>query len=373
MTENLHPGVYLAQELQNRRWSQTDLAFVLGCNSKAINQIINGKQGISPAMSKALGEALGLEPDYFAELQTAYDLAAASAPDPGVSVRAKLANTYPIREMMRRGWISADHPDNLERELARFFDVDDPVRVPHLSHSAKKPKYEDISPSQLAWLHRVRQIAKRMIAPKYSEKHLSDATKEMRNFLAAPEEARHVPRLLNECGVRFIIVEPLPQSKIDGVCFWIDINSPVIGLSMRFDRIDNFWFVVRHEIEHVIRGDGRRQKPMVDTELHGERAGTSNILPEEERIANAAAADFCIPSDKMKSFIARKSPLFYEKDVLAFSRLNGVHPGLTVGQIQHHTGRYDYLRKHQVRVRQFVLPGAMVDGWGQTAMSEGRV
>jgi HTH-type transcriptional regulator/antitoxin HigA len=145
----------------------------------------------------------------------------------------------------------------------------------------------------------------------------------------------------------------------------------VIGLSMRFDRIDNFWFVVRHEIEHVLRGDGRQRRGMVDAELSGDRAGTGEFLPEEERIANAAAAEFCVPAAKMDSFIARKSPLFYERDVLAFSRLNGVHPGLPVGQIQHRTGRYDYLKKYQVKIRQFVLPGSRVDGWGQTAMTEG--
>lgn len=210
-----------------------------------------------------------------------------------------------------------------------------------------------------------------MVSPKYSKQYLENSTENMRSLLMAPEEARHVPRVLHECGVRFVIVEPLPQLKIDGVCFWLDDHAPVIGLSMRFDRIDNFWFVVRHEIEHVIRGDGRNNQGMVDAELQGEGASVSELLPSEERIANAAAADFCIPTGKIESFIARKSPLFYEKDVLAFSRLNGVHPGLAIGQLQHRTGRYDYLKKYQVKIRQFVLPGAMVDGWGQTAMSAG--
>lgn len=371
MSEHLHPGVHLAEELQKRGWSQLDLAFVLGSHSKAVNQIINGKQGVSPSMSRALGDALGLPGNYFADLQTAYDVASASEPDPAVSLRARLASTYPIRDMIKRGWL-ADRSDDLGAELARFFGVDDPNNVPHMAHSAKKTSYsEDISPSQLAWLYRVRQIAKRMAAPKYSERSLIDATGKMRELLTAPEEARHAPRILHECGVRFVVVEPLPQSKIDGVCFWLDGRSPIVGLSMRFDRIDNFWFVLRHEIEHVLRGDGRKEQGAVDTELVGERAGTGDLLPPEERTANAAASDFCVPSEKMDSFIARKHPLFYERDVLAFSRLNGVHPGLPVGQIQHRTGRYDFLKKYQAKIRQFVLPGARVDGWGQTAMIEG--
>jgi HTH-type transcriptional regulator/antitoxin HigA len=44
-----------------------------------------------------------------------------------------------------------------------------------------------------------------------------------------------------------------------------------------------------------------------------------------------------------------------------------VHPGIVVGQIQAHTKKWDFLRKYLVKIRQYLLPGAMVDGWGQVA------
>ncbi len=365
-----HPGILLAQELEKRGWGQNDLTFVLGCGPKSVNQIINGKQGISPMMSKLLGEALGLPFDHFAGLQRMFDLAGAGEPDPGVTLRAKMQTNYPIREMVRRGWLRSGEVVDLGEQLASFFEVANQTDIPYLAHAAKKTAYEtkEIPPAQLAWLFRVRQIAKSMTVPKYSQDALASAVIHMREMLTAPEEARHVPRLLAECGVRFAIVEVLPQSKIDGVCFWLDKNSPVIGMSMRFDRMDNFWFVLRHECEHVLKGHGRLSpEGMIDADLHGEQAGVDEALPEEERIANAAASDFCVPREKMDSFILRKNPFFYEKDVLAFSKLNGVHPALTVGQIQHRTQRYDYLKKYQTKIRQFVLPGAIVDGWKQSA------
>lgn len=364
-----HPGTYLRQILDERGWSQTDLVFVLGCHPKSVNQIINEKQGVSSAMSKALGNALGLSPSYFSELQRAFDLASAEEPDPSVSVRAQLLRTYPIREMVKRGWLRDGDAESLGRQLALFFDVDDPSHVPYLAHAAKKTSYEErsIPPVQLAWLFRVRQIANALSVPKFSQSRLSGAIPRMRELLIAPEEARHVPRILAECGVRFVLVEALPSSKIDGVCFWLDQHSPVIGMSLRFDRIDNFWFVLRHEIEHVLRGHGKAEpEGMIDAELQGEHAGTGETVPEEERTANLAASDFCVPREKMASFIARKNPFFYEKDVLAFAKINNVHPGLPVGQIQHETGRFDYLKKYQVKIRQSVLPGSIADGWGQS-------
>ncbi len=361
-----HPGLLLLQELEKRGWTQSDLTFVLGCNPKAVNQIINGKQGISPAMSKALGEALGLPFDHFAGLQRAFDLSSASDPGADITLRAKMLRNYPIREMIRRGWIKGGEAEDLGVQLAKFFEVSDAGDVPYLAHAAKKTSYEAIPPPNSLGCFEYGRSHGQSRFPKYSEQVLRAAVARLREMLIAPEETRHVPRVLAECGVRFAVVETLPQAKIDGVCFWLDKNSPVIGLSMRFDRIDNFWFVLRHEIEHVLRGDGRlTAEGMIDAELEGDQAGTSVGLPEEERAANAAASDFCVPREKMDSFILRKNPFFYEKDVLAFAKINGVHPGLPVGQIQHRTGRYDYLKKHQAKIWPFVLPGAIVDGWDQ--------
>jgi HTH-type transcriptional regulator / antitoxin HigA len=362
-----HPGEYLKEEMETRGWFQRDLAFILGCHEASINTIIAGKRGISPEMAKALAVAFNKPAEYFADLQKAYELAHAQAPNPGVTLRARMQNRYPVREMIRRGWIDETDAPTLEMQLARFFGVRSADEIPYLAHAPKKSNYEarEVPPAQLAWLFRVRQIAKSISVQRYSERALREALPRLQNLLSAPEEARHVPRILMECGMRFIIVETLPHAKIDGVCFWLDKNAPVIGMSIRYDRIDNFWFILRHEIEHVLQKHGL-DKEVIDAELEGEQAGTGTSIPEEERLANAAAGNFCVPADKIDSFMRRKHPLYYEKDVLAFARLLNTHPGVIVGQMQYRLGRYDYLKKYLVKIRQCVLPGAMVDGWGQT-------
>jgi HTH-type transcriptional regulator/antitoxin HigA len=254
----------------------------------------------------------------------------------------------------------------LEAQLVRFFDVNSADHIPYLAHAARKSNYEhsSVPPAQLAWLFRVRHIAKSISVPRYSEAALKEAlNRRFRPLLLAPEDAREVPKILTECGVRFILVEKLPGAEIDGVCFWLD-NAPVICMTTRYDRIDNFWFVLRHESEHVLRRHGREQEIIDD--LDGERASaTDSAIPEEERIANAAAGDFCAPADKLDSFMLRKRPFFYERDVIAFARLHQRHPGLVVGQMRHRMKRHDYLTRYLVKIRQFVLRGAITDGWGQ--------
>ena len=267
--------------------------------------------------------------------------------------------------MIRRGWLADADAANLELQMARFFEVSSAEDIPHLPHAGKKPRYDEIPPAQLAWLFRVRQIARSITVVEFSSEKLRAALSDLRRLLTSPENIHHIPCILAECGVRFILVEPLPQGKIDGVCFWLDPNSPVIGMSLRYDRIDNFWFVLRHEIEHVLQRHGQADEVGMIDELEGNRAAVDGPdLPAEELIANKAAAEFCIPRHEILEFIAQRSPYISEREVLSFAKRLDVHPGLVVGQIHSRTGRYDFLRRYLVKVRQFILPDAITDGWG---------
>ncbi len=116
----------------------------------------------------------------------------------------------------------------------------------------------------------------------------------------------------------------------------------------------------------MLRGDGRATVTL-DTELERERAGTGAQLEDQERFANEAAADFCVPTKTLKQFIARKAPIFTERDILGFARVVKVHPGLVAGQLQHATARYERFRDHLTKIRSIVLPNVMHDGWGDTA------
>jgi HTH-type transcriptional regulator/antitoxin HigA len=365
LTDVPHPGEFIQEELDERGWSQRDLAYILGVPEQSVNVITSGKRGISPEMAKALGEAFDVSAEYFSNLQKAFEMANAREPDPAVARRALLQGSFPVREMIRRGWFVDTDVGMLEAQLMRFFRVNDLAHVPGMAHAAKKGgDYGDVSPAQLAWLYRVKQLSDEMVVPRYSESALRGAISALPRYMVDPEEVRNVPRMLSECGVRFLVVETLPKANIDGVCFW-DGDTPVIGMSVRHDRNDNFWFVLGHELEHVLRGDGRSNEPTVDHDLEGERAGQSSSLPPEERAANAAGANLCVPHEEMESFYIRKNPFFSERDILGFARRVQRHPGIVIGQLQHRIQRYDYLTRLKAKVRQFLFPASLVDGWGE--------
>jgi HTH-type transcriptional regulator / antitoxin HigA len=371
MSEFTMPGQLIANLLQERGWSSRNLAVVLEKDETTISKIITGKGAVTTETALALEDIFGVKAEIFLELQRQYDLAVArlsARPDKGRAMRATLFADLPITVMAKRGWIDASDPQNMaqvEAGLIKFFGVSSLEEIELLPHAAKKTQVNTpVTPAQMAWLYRVRKIAEEMMVAPFSNSSLERAITNLRQLMIAPEEARKVPRILAEAGVRFVIVESLPSAKIDGVCFWLDDQSPVVGLSMRHDRIDNFWFVLMHELEHVLRRHGMTNTTILDTELEGVRAGSSEDIPQEEREANKAAQEFCVPTAKMDAFIARKDPFFAERDLIAFASILGVHPGIIAGQLQHRTNRYDRFRQHLASIRHNVSTSAAVDGWG---------
>lgn len=121
LTDVPHPGEFIRDELEARGWSQRDLAFILGYSEQAVNMIVSGKRGISPEMAKALGDAFDVSAEFFANLQKAFEMSNARAPDPSIARRAQLQTTYPVREMIRRGWLEDTDIGLLEAQLMRFF------------------------------------------------------------------------------------------------------------------------------------------------------------------------------------------------------------------------------------------------------------
>ncbi len=364
--ETFLPGDFLKEELNARNWNQTEMAEIIGRPPRVVNEIILGKRAITPETAVQLGEALGTGPEIWMNLESQYQLSKIERTDNLVARKAKLYGKFPVREMIKRGWIdAAESIEVLEQQFLRFFNIPSIDSELDLPHAAKKSS-ANATVSQIGWLFAARQLASGLVTPRYNQERLRGALTRLHALLSAPEEARHVTKLLNECGVRFVVVEALPGSKIDGACFWLDGNQPAIALSTRLDRIDNFWFVLRHEIEHVLCEHGKQATLIFDEDLSIQQ---SNEESEEERIANNAASVFGVSKEELDGYISRVTPYhFSEQKVVNFASRIGVHPGVVVGQLQRRLDEWKYLRPHLVKVRHIVIQSAPHDGWGTAAI-----
>lgn len=357
------PGEFLREELEERGWTQADLAEIMGRPERLITEIVTGKRRITPETARGLAAAFGTSAEFWLNLEQAYQLW--RTPDNGhevVALRAKLYSYAPIMDMIRRGWIEqTESVDVLQGQVLRFFKVSSLDEKPQpLQYAARQSTSyaDDASPAQLAWLFRAKQLAQCVHAAKFAPSNVKYALDRLKFLLMAPSELHQVPRILSDAGVRFVIVQPLPGTKIDGACIWLDDTTPVIAMSVRFDRIDNFWFTLLHELGHCAKGD-----VSIDNDMDAARCDSQR--PLQEREADEFAVKNLVNQDALLDFISRKRPLYSAVSIQGFAYTQKVHPGIVVGQL-HYRGevKYENFRKMLEPVRKAVTASALTDGWG---------
>lgn len=354
--------------LDDKGWTQDDLAAVTGWRRQSISNIVSGKAGITPAMAVALAAAFGNEPAEWLRWNAQYELTLAEVDHVAVERRAKIFGKAPIRDMQKRGWITGtDDEAALEAALEGFFGAPLDAAISFPVAAKRTVQLEELNAAERAWCFRARQLASVVpVEAPFSPNRLASAERMLRQAAAFPKEIRKVPRILSEHGIRFMVIEPLPTVKMDGAAFWLDEHSPVIAVSVRYDRVDAFWFTVMHEFKHIEHADSYS----FDSNIISERDGKISIVlarDDAEQRANAAASDALVPDDELTSFIRRLAPLYSKERLIQFAHRMKIHPGIIVGQLQHR-GELGY-RAHRellVKIRSIITGTALTDGWGQS-------
>jgi HTH-type transcriptional regulator/antitoxin HigA len=361
------PGEFIKDELEARGWSQLDLAEIMGRDPAQINLIVNGKQSLTPETAKQLGDAFGTGAQFWINLEGAYKLSQVEPAESSVARRANLYELFPVREMIKRGWVEySGNVEVLEKRFCDFFEIPSLDEAPRLAHAARKSTQGPVTAPQTAWLFRARQLAKAVWASTFSDRSLQECFAALNLLRANREDVRRIPQVLAEHGIRLVIVELLPKTKIDGVTFWLNRDSPVIALSFRYDRIDWFWHTLAHEMIHVKQRDGMKE-PILDTDITGEGVDLEQ-LSQAERAIDTLACDFLVPKRELNRFIGRISPLYSKYKISLFAKRISVHPGIIVGQLQHRKEMpYAYNRDMLPKVREIVTSSALTDGWGNIA------
>jgi HTH-type transcriptional regulator/antitoxin HigA len=357
------PGEFIKEEMEARGWTQDELAAVMGRPRRLVNEILAGVRAITPETAHDLGEAFGTGPEVWMNLESAYRLSLVQRDKGEVTRRSKLYSLAPVKDMVKRNWIEpSDSVDDLDRRLKSFFGVPTLDQEPELSFAARKSSTYGIStPEQRAWAFRVKELGRAVVAAAFIQKFFEERLAALRNLIAHEADVRRVPQALSEMGVRFVVVEPLPKSRMDGLTLWLDEKKPVVAVSGRYDRIDHFWFTLLHELIHVKHGDAIS----IDENLVGDEHTPTSEKPESEVRADREAAEFLVPAKDLESFIVRVGPLYSRAKVMQFANRIRVHPGIIVGQLQRRGElKYSQFRDTLAKVREPLARSALTDGWG---------
>ncbi len=353
---------YIKDELLTRGWTQADLAYVMGRTPSEVSSLMVGRRQLSPELAQELGIVLGHGAEYWLGIDNAYRLSQTNYVAEAVILRSELFS-FPIKEMQKRRWIpETREAEELQQELKRFFGDEnlwasgaDSYELPFGTSFRRTIKESSLNKPEKAWLARAIQLAKECPVAKFVESSVAKLKTELRRLAAKTQAAHRVPSLLTGAGIRYVVVEPLPSVKIDGAAFWLDSQSPVIAMSLRFDNIGSFWFTLLHELDHIEHEDAFSFDDL-----------QSKPPDEAEERASANAANLLIPQNELEAFIKACAPRYSEARINNLATRLQVHPGIIVGQLQHR-GEVSYAahRKLLTKVRDLVTRFAFTDGWGQ--------
>lgn len=356
------PGDLIRRLLNERKWTQDDLADIIGRSRQTVSDIIAGRSTLTPETAKALAAAFGNTFLEWWTLEGTYQEAVLNqSVEPASRAVSSIVKLAPVKEMQRRGWLSPDKSiEELEPELKAFFGTDDLEKDFGLPISFKRTLTKPtLNRAERAWICRAIHLAKMIPVGGFRESRMLSLQSELRKLAAKSKAVHKVSELLARFGIRFLVIEPLRTAKIDGAAFWLNERSPVIALSLRFDNIGSFWFALMHEVMHIKHQD--------DFSLDSELVETPDgqTVADFEQRANIEAQEALVPQATLRGFIKSYKPYFSTARINNLATQLEIHPGVIVGQLQHRKEvGYGSHREAMVKVRELVTLTAFTDGWG---------
>jgi HTH-type transcriptional regulator/antitoxin HigA len=302
---------------------QRDLVPYIGSKSKT-SEVLSGKRPLSLPMIRALHSGLGIPAKVLLQEK-----------DPLESQEGGLDwERFPLHEMVSRGWIKANVSDvrGKAEELLRLFFA--PVGSPSdivalyrkMDHTRFARSVDEYA--LIAWTARV--LSRAQENPPPTEYAPGTVTlKFMREVvgLSPSDEGPLLARdFLKENGISLIVEPHLPRTHLDGAAIMAQSGRPVIGLSLRYDRLDNFWFCLMHELAHLSLHLDEGWLQFYD-DLEVDSQGD----PREEE-ADHLAGEALIPEEEWK-----KSPASNLRSPEAAKHLAKklrIHPAIVAGRIR---------------------------------------
>lgn len=345
------PGEIIADELDARGWTQADLADIMGRPLQAINEIIRGAKQITPSTAMQLSQAFGNSAEQWIRLEMLYRLwLARSQTNSDIAIRSSLYSIAPIREMVKRGWV----PDNCDLQqtiasLCAFYNVTSLDNI-----SLIKARYRQSRETraglqiQHTWLQRTCNLASKQNIQPFTRQTFKVACDQLEHLMTDPMDINQIPTVLAKTGIRFVIVPNLPGAYIDGAVTYLNglKSHPIVALTLRFDRIDNFWFTLWHELAHIALGHSGTIIDELDST--GEN--------KQEKDADLLAAKFNIPEEPYTRFRKSSNGRYTRKAVETFATEIHRHPGIVVGQLHRDGMAYSNMRNYLLKVRDHLKP-----------------
>ena len=335
--------------------SPRDLIPFIGSRAK-VSEVLSGKRAITMPMARALHEHLGIPADVLLR-------------QPGTALDETLADLewtrFPLKAMAKLKWFPdgsdlAERAEELIGALIKRAGGQDVVgaalyrKNDHLRVNAKMDPY-----ALKAWCWQI--LARANENPPKAKYVCGTVTLDFLKEVARLSGSEDGPRLakdfLAENGIALVTERHLPRTYLDGAALRLGNGRPVIGLTLRYDRIDHFWFCLLHELAHVGRHMDHNQGVAFFDDLTLRTVEGERENPREAQ-ADEWAEEALIPWAAWKASAVRDRPT--SMAVMNLANVLQVHPAIIAGKVR-------YERQNHRLLSQFVGTGEVRRQFGMAA------
>jgi len=307
-----------------------DLVKFFGTSSR-VSEVLGRKRPMTVQMIREVSRGLGIS------AETLVGLGDAARPAKTEELDWSL---FPAKEMSRRGWLSklSSGASSVEQTVRGF--INDAGLQFGAASFRRTIAGEAQSPTTryalYAWLARVIQrarVLKKQVGPYNHEALSAGFLKQLAQLSWSEQGPLLAVEFLNRNGIVVVIEEHLKGTLLDGAALRDLDGTPIVGLSLRYDRIDNFWFTLLHEVAHLWKHVGEHEAFLDNLDAASE--------DRREAEANRLAREAFIPR-----LIWKRSPAFVSpsrETVLQLARDLGIHPAIVAGRLRKETGNYALL------------------------------
>jgi HTH-type transcriptional regulator/antitoxin HigA len=339
-------GEMIKSSIIRNGWTQDDFANILNLSLKHVNDLINNKRHLTVEHLTNISSIFKYKEK---ERKTLYYLYAKEQRDRVIASKneelenkASLYEALPIGELIKRNWIrKQDSAEKLFKEVVNTlglesssigaldfeiaeFRKDKNVNFRNIEQNNRIINETNI----LVWYLYARSKAKsktEKIGP-YNKAKLNEILNNIGSYSTSVKTVSKLLRNLEDAGVQFLLLKHLPKTYAEGVAFWIN-ETPIIVLSGRYDRLDNFYWNMAHEIVHILKEHGKSQPKFENSSTL-----SSKTEDPEEIEANEGAKKAFRGHEIIEHF--RK---FYnyipEAEVQNYSDSHEIHPSIIAGML----------------------------------------
>lgn len=315
----------------------TDLIPYLGSASR-VSEVLSGKRKLTISMIKSLSQNLKI-------------------PEKSLLNQEPNANEYSdnipnsiFNKMRERGYFENYNPGNKPSILQNFF-TKHPLQPSALYRRSKfRTDKSNNYYVLVAWANRVVDKANTIIPATNTYKPKTVSLEYMREIAKFSQNEENgvlnaIEKLKSD-GIIVVIEPQLTGMKLDGICILENKTHPVIGLTLRHDRLDNFWFTIMHELAHIAL-----HLDIPENYIYDDFDSQNSQVSEIEKQADSLASEALVDSSVWSYSAAKVNPI--PISVCALASELGVHPVIIAGKARYESGKWNYLpnmiKKYKVR------------------------